>query len=613
MKINIAVVINQKYVPRMLVMVHSLFVSNQGKDFCVFILHSGLDEQSKNEIDRRFQEECQSYQLTEINVGLLSAAPVLDQNLSREAYFKLLLPKQIPEDVTRILYLDSDIIVIGDIQELYDYDLKGKALGAVRDLYMDRDILYKTSLMPQEYTYFNSGVLLVDLKRFREVFDFDEAMRYIERNGHKFRFHDQEVLNALCYREVEVLPEKYNYVTMYRDRFDPLCYRRRERNQGIVILHYAAGNHKPWKPGYTGKYLERYWQNANQIQDGGEYRQFRKARRKAYPSIAKTIFCTIVPNFKSNCRLAFHPTWIRYWLRYYVRKKCGKLYRMFGGKYVKRDFLSAEETNEYIRQGLLADKPFMACRLGANESFTMRTYEFHHLENEKKALGQLCTHAGFFPNEKVYAERFAAMMRGSMGQMDWCGVLQYPFDDYFLNRYSPKSCKAGILYAIDPVVYEMPWTQTLAGKKVLVIHPFANTIERQYEKRALLFPGRNVLPDFELHTIRAVQTSAGERDERFGDWFEALDYMTKQAEKIDFDIALLGCGAYGLPLAARIKQMGKKAVHIGGGLQILFGIKGRRWDENSNINRMYNDAWVYPDVSETPKGASIVEGACYWK
>ncbi|MBD5468199.1 MAG: glycosyltransferase family 8 protein [Lachnospiraceae bacterium] len=611
MTINIAVVTNQKYVPRMLVMVHSLFSQNREKSFCVYILHSGLSETCKKTIEKRFGEEHQSCRLLEIDDAMLSDVPIKDQNLSREAYFKLLIPKLIPQDIPRILYLDSDMIILGDIQGLYEYDLKGKALGAVRDLYMDRDILYKTRLMPQEYTYFNSGVLLIDMERFREVFDFNGAMHYIEENGHQFRFHDQEVLNALCYREVTILPEIYNYVTLYRDRFDPLWYRRREKKLGIIVLHYAA--HKPWNPDYTGKYLERYWEAACRIGSRGEYRQFRRARRKVYPRIFKTIFCTIVPNFKSNCRLALNPTWLRHWIKYYGRTKFGKLYRMFGGKYVKRDFLSAEETNEYIRQGLLADGPFMACRLGANESFTMRTYEFHHLANEKKAVEQLCTHAGFFPNEKAYAERFAALMRESMGQMDWCGVLQCPFDDYFLNRYSPKNCKAGILYTIDPVVYQTPWTQALAGKKVLVIHPFAKTIEAQYEKRALLFPGRNVLPDFELHTIRAVQTSAGERDQRFQDWFEALDHMEREIAHTDFDIALLACGAYGFPLAARIKQMGKKAVHIGGGLQILFGIKGRRWDQNPTISRMYNEAWVYPDDSETPKGAAMVEGACYWK
>ena len=81
-------------------------------------------------------------------------------------------------------------------------------------------------------------------------------------------------------------------------------------------------------------------------------------------------------------------------------------------------------------------------------------------------------------------------------------------------------------------------------------------------------------------------------------------------EKHDFDICLLGCGAYGFPLAAHVKRLGKKAVHIGGALQLLFGIKGRRWDRE--FSSIYNDAWVRPEENEKPRNANSVEGGCYW-
>lgn len=64
--------------------------------------------------------------------------------------------------------------------------------------------------------------------------------------------------------------------------------------------------------------------------------------------------------------------------------------------------------------------------------------------------------------------------------------------------------------------------------------------------------------------------------------------------KIDFDIALIGCGAYGMPLASFIKGMGKQAVHLAGWTQILFGIKGKRWDDLPYVSKFYNNAWVRP-------------------
>ena len=89
-----------------------------------------------------------------------------------------------------------------------------------------------------------------------------------------------------------------------------------------------------------------------------------------------------------------------------------------------------------------------------------------------------------------------------------------------------------------------------------------------------------------------------------------------RGNKIDFDIAIIGCGAYGFPLAAKLKQAGKQAVHLGGATQLMFGIKGKRWEEDYNgyeyIRKWFNDAWVYPSEQDKPQNADTVEGGCYW-
>ena len=147
----------------------------------------------------------------------------------------------------------------------------------------------------------------------------------------------------------------------------------------------------------------------------------------------------------------------------------------------------------------------------------------------------------------------------------------------------------------------------------MVIHPFTETIKSQYlEHRTEIFKGTNFLPKFELKTIKAVQTLAGTRDDRFENWFQALDYMTDAISHVDFDIAIIGCGAYGYPLAARIKQMGKKVVHMGGSSQLLFGIIGDRWINHPRIKPWINDSWVRPSKNEQPAGFKNVEGGCYW-
>ena len=86
----------------------------------------------------------------------------------------------------------------------------------------------------------------------------------------------------------------------------------------------------------------------------------------------------------------------------------------------------------------------------------------------------------------------------------------------------------------------------------------------------------------------------------------------KEALKIDFDVALIGCGAYGMPLAANLKKAGKQAIHMGGVLQIMFGIKGKRWDSDPIVSKLYNASWIRPSDSEKPGIANKIEGGCYW-
>lgn len=172
---------------------------------------------------------------------------------------------------------------------------------------------------------------------------------------------------------------------------------------------------------------------------------------------------------------------------------------------------------------------------------------------------------------------------------------------------------------MTPLLTKFPWTKALEGKKVLVVHPFADTITRQYQRREQIFPNDpDILPEFDLKVVRAVQSAAGEQT-KFRNWFEALKYMEDEIDIIDYDIALLGCGAYGFPLAAHCKKMGKQAVHLGGSLQLLFGIIGSRWENDMGYikNHPYlptyrNEYWVRPSEEETPKSSNEVEGNCYW-
>lgn len=274
--------------------------------------------------------------------------------------------------------------------------------------------------------------------------------------------------------------------------------------------------------------------------------------------------------------------------------------------------LSEEGVYKEIKEALDEKKPFCIGKIGGTESFAVSSVYFRW--KCKSAYEQLCRCAGFFPNEynqeafyNYYKEQTTAI-----GAMDM--IINYPKKYEFLHlmKYAKSDLKWCL--RITPWLQNKPWIQLLENRKVLVIHPFAKSIEKQYQRREKIFADSRLLPKFDLYTITAVQTIADNYDERFSSWKNALDYMTQQAQKVDFDIALIGCGAYGLPLAARIKKWGKVGIHCGGELQTYFGIHGKRWDEGfpEKMQKLCNEYWIRPDDGECPKGFQKVENGCYW-
>jgi hypothetical protein len=222
----------------------------------------------------------------------------------------------------------------------------------------------------------------------------------------------------------------------------------------------------------------------------------------------------------------------------------------------------------------------------------------------------MSTNAGFFPATDDDLDHFCRTYLDAVSLVDVLGVWHNPFEDIVANRTCPQA-RLVPLRALEPYYYADPWSRALKGRRVLVVHPFAASIRENYAaNRSRLFGDAAVLPEFELHTLTAIQSSAGQVPPQ-PTWFAALKEMEDRMTEIDFDLCLVGAGAYGLPLAAHAKTLGRVAVHMGGATQIIFGIKGRRWDSHE-IAKFYNEWWLRPKPSETPEHASSVEGGCYW-
>ncbi len=283
--------------------------------------------------------------------------------------------------------------------------------------------------------------------------------------------------------------------------------------------------------------------------------------------------------------------------------------------------------SELISQTLTSNKPAMIARLGANELLCMTNYlgvkdpaKYKNVRGyissqappwwwNKSTLAQMQDCAGFFPVRLDKIEQFCEMMIEDLQNVDILG--SWLKEESFFSKELCNAKKV-MLEDLEPFFTKDPWTNALENKRVLVVHPFAKTIKSQFERREKLF-NNALLPPFELEVLKAVQSIAGQKTE-FEDWFAALDSMKEQLTKKHFDICILGCGAYGFPLASYVKNMGKQAIHLGGATQLLFGIKGARWEQYIvyPYSNLFNEYWVRPSNIETPQKSDLVEGGCYW-
>lgn len=318
-----------------------------------------------------------------------------------------------------------------------------------------------------------------------------------------------------------------------------------------------------------------------------------------------------------------------------------KTYRFFSSKEFSKpkSDLNRQSANEKIYNLLIRDEPCMIARFGTTELLAINNYLCIQEDKpvHKKILNFITgntnlpwwqmeifkyidIYSGVFnPTEEIMI-KFSERYLKDIPLIDILGSFQYG------EKFMPlkENVIKVHLETLYPFFVERPWTEALKGKKVLVVHPFEETILKQYELRNKLFQNKDILPEFELYTIKAVQSAVGIKP-AYKDWFEALEDMENQISKIDFDICIIGCGAYGMPLAAHVKRIGKKAFHIGGGLQLLFGIKGKRWDDpdylklhnipefyQESYKDLYNSYWTRPLKKDTPKSASKLDSATYW-
>lgn len=285
-------------------------------------------------------------------------------------------------------------------------------------------------------------------------------------------------------------------------------------------------------------------------------------------------------------------------------------------------FDAAESICNGIKKALQEKTGYLVGRNGTIEMETLLTHTYKKINPEQ--LHILERNAGVFPKANVaewVKQTEEAIKNTDLLVAAWYEPYKQAELAYLTNLFSSDKSPFLPLRALEPyyVPEHIQWTQYLHKKNVAVITSFAETAKAQLEKREAIWGDRceTLLPDANYIFIQtgyspSLAKGKGEWPSGIHSWQDAVDHMVQKVVEADSDIVLIGCGGLSMIIGSRLKALGKICIVMGGAIQVLFGIKGNRWESHPVIGRFWNSAWVYPTKDETPGGAMGVERSCYW-
>lgn len=299
MHLDISCSTDDNYIQHCSAMLCSVFENNREHEITVHLLHHGLSLDSQSflvELARRYGNTMLFYDIDMEKLGNLFIDKHWHPTLSIASYYRLLLPSLLETQIDKVLYLDCDIIVLGDVSPLFSLDLAGYGVAAVEDTTPGSDHHRRSMGLSLNQTAFCAGVLVINMKYWREHNSEQQLLDYAQRMGGQLEMEDQDVLNHEFRGHWFKLPYKYMRTPMSIASLD-----KQQKWADIedyvfhpVIIHYAA-HVKPWLD--------------ISIPDGKYYWEYVKRSGFPNPKVTKTL-----PRYRWPIRMAK----LRYYLNAYI-------------------------------------------------------------------------------------------------------------------------------------------------------------------------------------------------------------------------------------------------------------------------------------------------------
>lgn len=265
---NITYNLNDKFVPQAAASICSICENNKKENITFYLISGGISEENQQKLEKFVTKYQQKIKIIEIG----DTRDYFDFDFDPSGWnpvvvARLLLDKFLPKSVERVLYLDGDTIVRGSLHDLYNTDMGEAVIGAGIEPTVDSK--RKEALVGPNDLYYNSGVLLINMKKWRQENTGKEILDFYKKHDGKLFAPDQDAINGALKGEIYTLPPKYNYFNIY-DQYPyqflkklvaPAKYiTKQEFDASVkdpVIIHYL-GEERPWRIGNTHKYRDDF-------------------------------------------------------------------------------------------------------------------------------------------------------------------------------------------------------------------------------------------------------------------------------------------------------------------------------------------------------------------
>lgn len=253
--INIALASDDNYAQHIAVVIASIMSNTTTKNICFYILSDSISNIKKDKIQETADSFGAKIVFLELSMNTMFDNFYTSGHLSKATYFRLNITNLVGPEVKKIIYMDVDIIVLGDVAELWNYNMHDYPVAATMDLGLmssKRSMKNKKEnlgILPKD-NYFNAGILVIDVDKWRHN-TYTEDVIKLASTQH-YRHHDQDALNKVFHKNWQSIPIKWDVLPPVYNLFPKLIFNSRfkqlalDAKRNACIIHYA-GRYKPWE------------------------------------------------------------------------------------------------------------------------------------------------------------------------------------------------------------------------------------------------------------------------------------------------------------------------------------------------------------------------------